>query len=828
LNVAAREAGICFKARRKPEAYIVSHGGVVAHSHCFNLLRSDLVIGAIRPSEKFNGFYRRLWMNTVRLSLLLIITAALQLAISSYARCMNAPSDGAFDVTINLQCIGRSAAATGNTSPATTFWEVSPLPAPENVSISPNGDDIRQAILKALDAMRAKESSEGKHFRLNDRTGWDFIQNLQQNLQAQMDAGFDKIRVAAVFVKAPTVAQIGNPSTGTYKITNSINSVKHLRIVLVTEQAAKGGAEVISLDKTIGAVNQNFDLGNLTPDEQRIPVTIKYTPADEARPNGSAGTPAGAEKRLMGVAADVFNRARAAGLVLGKPAPPGNVVGGLQSAINAEYGLAGGPVQGWPTPDARVKIEDQATGTWTIGINSLRFTKDIKIKVKDEGLTKEEQQLEESLNRRYLRRLVNRPGDIPTSNQIARDKVLLNRIPEITSVAEIKSTDSDLIFVVTRRKNLVNLFLSISGGYSTDQSVFGEGKGTLSNFFHLGETLSLQAKAGRKIADYAVLFSWYGQEPLKKQRDYQIDVKAGYYRNRKQRFGNLLGPAFDDREPGVEGSFTFGFDSFTIDDDLEGQQGTSRKHIRYTLHAKPGFEYRDVEVKTRGTGTLVASGQATVFSLNLDQTISSRIKNPHIDNLSLQVTANGSKGLSILSGDFPYEQFRITASPQIVFGFQRPTDMFFRYVRGIGASSRDTPLFKLFRFGGSQNVRGLEEGEIVGRNIAFENWEAGLSTLAIWNWLHRKNPVGDKVVGGIDLSGVYVKLFYDRGRVLDESSLSELLQLAHGVRGYGIAVELKGYSIKGKRANLTLGFARSPDSKLHPIGVITSGVSFDF
>jgi hypothetical protein len=767
-------------------------------------------------------------MNKVKLSLLLLVAAALPLIIVPCARCLYAPADGAIVVTINLQCIGRAGEGTGSAS--APYWEVSPLPSSEDISISPTRDDVRQAILKALDAMRATEASTGKHFRvsLNDRTGLNFAVGLEKSLQEQIEVKL-AANVPAVFVKPPGPAQIGKSVSGPYKIKLTIGSVKNLHILIVTEQAAKDGATVISLTKTIQEINQHFDLGNLTPDEQRIPVVIKYTAADEL-PAGEASRPgANAEAKLTGVAAYAFRQARTGGLVLGKPELAGNLVAGIEDRIKAEYRLANPKVEGWSMPDARIKKEDQNTGLWGIEVSQLRFTRTVTIKVKADGATDKDQQLEKSLNKKYAPRLVNRRGDIPTNDQVIQDKVFLNRIPEITSVAEITSTDSDLIFVVSRRKTLVNLLLSASGGYSTDQSGFGEAKGTLSNFFHIGETLSLQAKAGRKITDCALLFNWYRQEPFKKQRDYTVDAKVGYYHNRKQRFGNLFGPAFNDREPGGEGNFTLGFDSFTIDERIEDAQSTSGKRLRYNLQAKTGFEYRDVRVTARSLGTLIARGQAAVFSLNVDQTLSAKIRKPHLDSLSLQVTASGWKGLSILGGDFPYEQFRITASPQIFFGFQQPTDMFFRYVRGIGASSRDTPIFKLFRFGGAQNVRGLEEGEIVGRNIAFENWETGLSTQAIWNWLHRSSkPEDKKNFGGLDLSSIYLKLFYDRGRVLDESSLRELLDLAHGVRGYGIAVELKGFPINGKRASLTLGFARSPDSKLHPIGVVTSGVSFDF
>ncbi len=767
-------------------------------------------------------------MSKVRLSLLLFVAAALPLVIPPDARGVNTPADGTVVLTINLQCTGR--ADDGSGSASTPYWEVSPLPSAEDITISPNRDDVRQAVLKALDAMRATEAADGKSFRvsLNDRTGRNFAVGLEKSLLEQIEVQLTA-NIPAIFVKPPSPAQIGKSVTGPYKIKLTIASVKSLRILIVTEQAAKAGATVITVARTMQELDQHFSLGNLTPDEQRIPVVIKYTADDERSANEASRAATSAEMRLVGVAAYVFRQAQAGGLVIGQPAPSGSIVGGIVDKIKAEYRLANPKVEGWPSPDARIKIEDQKAGLWGIEVDQLRFTKAVAIKVAAGGEADKEARLEKSLNKKYAQRLVSRLGDIPTDDEIMQDKVFLSRVPEITGVAAITSTDSDLTFVVTRRKTLVNLLLSGSGGYSTDQSAFGEVRGTLTNFFDIGETFTLQAKAGRKITDCALLFNWYRQEPFKKRRDYTVDAKIGYYRNRKQRFGDLFGPAFNDREPGGESSFTFGFDSFSIDDRIEDSQGTSEKRLRYNLQAKTGFEYRDVRVTARSSGELVARGQAAVFSLNLDQTLSARIRSPHIDSLSLQLTASGWKGLSILSGDFPYEQFRITASPQIFFGFRQPTDMFFRYVRGIGASSRDTPIFKLFRFGGSQNVRGLEEGEIVGRNIAFENWETGLSTQAIWNWLHRDSKPKDKTsFGGLDLSNIYVKLFYDRGRVPDSSSLRELLDLAHGVRGYGIALELRGFPVSGKRASLTIGFARSPDSKLHPIGVVTSGVSFDF
>ena len=83
--------------------------------------------------------------------------------------------------------------------------------------------------------------------------------------------------------------------------------------------------------------------------------------------------------------------------------------------------------------------------------------------------------------------------------------------------------------------------------------------------------------------------------------------------------------------------------------------------------------------------------------------------------------------------------------------------------------------------------------------------------------------------GGIDLANTYVKTFYDRGRVFDRKSLGAILNPAHGVKGWGIAAELRGIAfINNKRANLTIGYARSHNSLLHRRGVVVTGLSLDF
>jgi len=142
--------------------------------------------------------------------------------------------------------------------------------------------------------------------------------------------------------------------------------------------------------------------------------------------------------------------------------------------------------------------------------------------------------------------------------------------------------------------------------------------------------------------------------------------------------------------------------------------------------------------------------------------------------------------------------------------------------------------------GGSLNVRGLEEGEFVGDSYAYDQTEFGVALLPLLRTVrnlfpHKQstNPPSAEPaatnIGGIDLANTYVKIFYDRGRVFETKSLGEILNPAHGVKGYGIAAEMRGIAfIMNKRANLTIGYARSPDSLLHRRGVVVTGLSLDF
>src|SRR5258708_36314742 len=91
-----------------------------------------------------------------------------------------------------------------------------------------------------------------------------------------------------------------------------------------------------------------------------------------------------------------------------------------------------------------------------------------------------------------------------------------------------------------------------------------------------------------------------------------------------------------------------------------------------------------------------------------------------------------------LDTGFSFDQYSVTGKAEVFFGVSGTNDFLIRYVRGLGASTRSTPLFELLQLGGTANVRGIEQGEFIGRNMAFDQSEAGINVESLWRWVHRK------------------------------------------------------------------------------------------
>jgi hypothetical protein len=629
---------------------------------------------------------------------------------------------------------------------------------------------------------------------------------------------------------------------GTWQVQYTPQVIGALKILVQTHEAAAGGPTKIH-SLSVKDLASHLAIKGLAPEEASIPVTITYAAEDLRDLNGQPLDESEIKLELEKVAREALLAAREVQLractVVDQP------------TLNAVQGLISGAY--FVAPAAGVAPDDSAPATWVIAVTEVQFVEKVGIEVENRK-TARDAAIEEALNRRYLSRLEAQPNRVVTRSAVQKD---VDRLDAARAVQEVNPVPNGLTltYSVKRRPEVVNLLLKGAGSYSPEYLLNGEVELTAENWLHRDDSTSLDLTGSSEVQRGEFQFSLPGPTPHQ-HRNLPADLFRGlsvdlrYRRDLDQLLGNEVGSKLRDREAGGEAKLSFGYDSFRPRDYLLQTEGLvkGRKRTRQDIGVDLGFEYWDENIKPRDPAALqLTNGRIAVPSLGmtyfLGRDLRQGAKGPGLGEFDLLFTASGQKGTKLLGGDFDYRQYSLSLSGQLFFGFSSPTDLFLRYQRGAGASSSGTPLFRFFRLGGPLNVRGLEEGEYIGRSMAYDRSEAGVGVLPLWRFVRGlfppkkeaggSNEDGDAgnpspSLGGVDLSNAYIKLFFDRGRTFDTSSLNRILNPAGGVQGFGIAAELRGMSFKSKRANLTLGYAHSPDSKLHRSGVVVTGLSIDF
>jgi hypothetical protein len=174
--------------------------------------------------------------------------------------------------------------------------------------------------------------------------------------------------------------------------------------------------------------------------------------------------------------------------------------------------------------------------------------------------------------------------------------------------------------------------------------------------------------------------------------------------------------------------------------------------------------------------------------------------------------------------DFGFTRIDAAADLTAVLGVARSRDYLVRYRAGGAGVTSTAPLFEFPRLGGDR-TRGIEDGEFIGRRASYAQLIAGPSLEHVITWFGRKRPENGRL-GPLRLADIYLAGFVDRGAIVSDRQLGDWLWPS-GATGYGIAAELQSLPVSGKRAWLTIGYARSPDSVRHPRGVVVTTVSFD-
>jgi hypothetical protein len=624
--------------------------------------------------------------------------------------------------------------------------------------------------------------------------------------------------------------------------------IRSFQIKIETQKATAntGGvpANLLVPVATMADVLKRVELKKLTSDEAKIGVVLTYAPQDLVDKNGQAIAPADIELELMKVARDLVVRARE--LRMGVCTEKDDqTVGTIQTFAQTGYVL----------PSNQVSVTLDPAGVFLIEVKDLSFLGGVGFNLTN-NQSAADQEFIDHFEKRYSPKLRAQANHIVSTEDVEHDKAFLGSLRPISPDIDTSISGDELIYSLTRRAEKESLTLTGAGSYSPEDQFLGQVDLTGENFVHRDETYTLKMTGGteRQQGNFSFVLPPSAPRPLARKIKFAgFKTSVDYFRDKDQRLGNPDPTKLKERQASFGSTLSFSFDSFSARNSIERAQGIdkARKRIQHQVRADLGFDYRDIHIRPKDSLLPeLTNGRESAPNLEISYLLSGDTRHGSkggVGELDFFTDAKAQKGLSIFGGDFKYDRYLLSVGGQIFFGFASPTDAFLRYERGAGIGSRGTPLFDLFRLGGSQFGRGLEEGEVIGRSVAYDRSELGAGILPLWHLVKHAlpgskqksasggaadggNPESNAApnIAGIDLSTVYVKVFYDRARLFDTSSFSDVLNPSHGVHGYGAAFELRGMNVGGRRANLTLGYARSPQSSLHRRGVIVTGVSFDF
>jgi len=391
--------------------------------------------------------------------------------------------------------------------------------------------------------------------------------------------------------------------------------------------------------------------------------------------------------------------------------------------------------------------------------------------------------------------------------------------------------------------------LKLGASYSPEDNVAGNISGDENNFLGFGEIAKLSYNGGPQTQRIRFNFD----RPFETSgssgwhvKSFNINVQ--YFADKDQRFANLTPEEIEAREVGSEARFSFNYDSFSVLDhaatDCIGNE--DRKRTRIYLLATPLLNFRDINIKdddvlftvTKIDPDLLPRARTQATTLSLDGNMGFTHDFRHRDRaglglLNFALQGRVQRAIDWLGGDYKYNKMQGTLTSEVFFGSISSKDFFLRHNHVMGRSTRGTPVFELFRLGGPNTVRGMEEGEFIGRKLSAEQFEFGINTLVFWHLVTRK-PVSDSLLKDpcadeqqsalpLDISNSYLKVFYDRGRISDPDSFPGSPDFKKVASGYGIAFEIR--RLGGQNINLSIGYAHSPQSELHKKGTLYTGVS---
>jgi len=291
-----------------------------------------------------------------------------------------------------------------------------------------------------------------------------------------------------------------------------------------------------------------------------------------------------------------------------------------------------------------------------------------------------------------------------------------------------------------------------------------------------------------------------------------VEVSHGNFamffsRDSNQRFGNLPAPGgpdvkLIDQERGLGPKVYLTHDT----------AGPWLNRLRW----EGGWDWRHVLIHPR-EGALPSLADGMLSSL--DSMISDEILRDFTPTVEPGKTPGGGIGETSLRVEATARRARwdpnrwfwrpgVLGSADAIFGWSTRKELLLRETWSAGWSGAEAPFFQLQRLGGPRSVRGIEEGERIGRAGRAFQTTAGVGLPVFW-------PALLKLEGpAAALASSYPTLFYDRGYVSTGPA-------RYAANGFGAAIEIRNLPAGKMRAHISIGWAYSPQSVLHSKGVMT-------
>lgn len=720
--------------------------------------------------------------------------------------------------------------------PAGLHWVLDALPQLADVTIT--NPKVKKRFIQAIQGFRANSQSEKCLAMVVEGgvcsfTGFITVKMASDNLNF--------IGPAGVVKKAPNAEKASSVQVLRAKYSVVDQTVGTFCIVASTQTSPPAPCsqpDPLARDARLGDLAAQYGLGPLSDSEAEIKVRTHFSDSDRVNGKGGLWPEDQMADELRRTAVTAFEVAQLLQLIPGAKDPAARQTE-AENRLLAIYTIQHST---WPKVFATYGPEAPNGSQYQFTIRNLHFIKSTDViltRGNELGAqeAKTESQLQAKLRQasqrvaqRYQAELHSLAGTIPTNESVWKVARQIADAPEITGGVEPTDSEGKMIFTADHRWMLGSIDAKSGLEFSLNPHEIVSGEAQV-NEVDLGfrHTAGLTVRGGPELQKTDFDFDLTRTRGKGEAWKYGFHLNTEYLRDQNQRFGLLTGPKFLDQEYGP-----------TPKAFLEFTPALSGKRASVSTAVDLGVRFRHYGIQMpSGVPPFQNRGWANAFAPEVRQLLgydfsrrdANRTAKAGLGQFKVSLDWSAELARPNIGSDFDFDRHSASARAEMFWGITGPEDFFLRYRRGVGASSATTPLFALFRLGGPANVRGIEEGESVGRGLGYDQSTVGVNARSIWHWIRRMAataPQGPASLSALGIGSIFLDVFYDRGKLSSSSSLGDLLDLAHGVHGLGVAGELRGLRVANKRTNLGLGYARSPASVFHSNGIFVTELSTDF